>query len=54
MWWAGSDWEAEVLDERRLRDWLSLLADDVSYRMPVTVTAGRGSERASGGHGPLG
>ena len=27
--------EAELLDERKLRDWLALLADDVRYWMPV-------------------
>jgi 3-phenylpropionate/cinnamic acid dioxygenase small subunit len=27
--------EAELLDERRLREWLELLADDVHYWMPV-------------------
>jgi len=27
-------WEAELLDQRRFREWLSLLADDISYRMP--------------------
>ena len=37
-------WEAQLLDDRRLREWLSLLADDISYRMPVTVTTGRDSE----------
>ena len=31
--------EAEILDEGRYRDWLSLLTEDVSYRMPVRVTA---------------
>jgi 3-phenylpropionate/cinnamic acid dioxygenase small subunit len=31
--------EAEALDEGRYRDWLGLLTDDVSYRMPVRVTA---------------
>ncbi len=36
-------WEAQLLDERRLHEWLSLLADDICYRMPVTVTTGRGS-----------
>jgi len=42
-------WEAELLDDRRFREWLSLLADDVRYRMPVTVTAMRRSD-----HVPLG
>ncbi len=27
--------EAELLDERKLREWLALLADDVRYWMPV-------------------
>src|SRR5262245_3389686 len=31
--------EAELLDERRFREWLDLLAPDVVYRMPVRVTA---------------
>jgi 3-phenylpropionate/cinnamic acid dioxygenase small subunit len=42
-------WEAELLDDRRFREWLSLLADDVRYRMPVTVTTMRRSD-----HVPLG
>jgi phthalate 3,4-dioxygenase beta subunit len=36
--------EAEALDERRYRDWLGLLTDDVRYRMPVRVTVHRGGE----------
>jgi 3-phenylpropionate/cinnamic acid dioxygenase small subunit len=31
--------EAEILDERRFREWLDLLAPDIVYRMPVRVTA---------------
>jgi 3-phenylpropionate/cinnamic acid dioxygenase small subunit len=31
--------EAEVLDAARYRRWLDLLTDDISYRMPVRVTA---------------
>ena len=27
--------EAELLDERKLREWLELLADDVRYWMPI-------------------
>src|SRR5919106_4632307 len=27
--------EAELLDERRYRDWLALLADDIRYWMPM-------------------
>ena len=38
-----------ALDGRRFREWLSLLADDVRYRMPVTVTAMRRTD-----HVPLG
>jgi phthalate 3,4-dioxygenase beta subunit len=34
-------WEAQLLDQRRFREWLSLLTDDVRYRMPVTVTTMR-------------
>lgn len=30
--------EAELLDRRRLRDWLDLLADDLVYRVPVRHT----------------
>ena len=41
-------WEAELLDGRRFRDWLSLVADDVAYVMPVTVTRSRGT--APGGN----
>jgi phthalate 3,4-dioxygenase beta subunit len=42
-------WEAQLLDERRLREWLSLLADDIRYRMPVTVTTSRGSDARPAG-----
>jgi 3-phenylpropionate/cinnamic acid dioxygenase small subunit len=31
--------EAELLDAGRYRDWLDFLAEDISYRMPVRVTA---------------
>src|SRR5688572_11640103 len=27
--------EAELLDDRRLHDWLALLTDDIRYRMPT-------------------
>jgi 3-phenylpropionate/cinnamic acid dioxygenase small subunit len=30
--------EAMALDERRFRDWLSMLADDIRYEVPVRVT----------------
>jgi phthalate 3,4-dioxygenase subunit beta len=36
-------WEAELLDHRRYRDWLSVLADDIAYRMPVRVTTANGT-----------
>jgi 3-phenylpropionate/cinnamic acid dioxygenase small subunit len=44
--------EAEALDERRYRDWLLMLTDDVRYRMPVRVTvhAGGDSELAGMDH----
>ena len=29
--------EAELLDDRRFDDWLELLADDITYRMPARV-----------------
>lgn len=32
-------YEAEALDERRYRDWLAMLTDDVEYRMPVRVSS---------------
>jgi 3-phenylpropionate/cinnamic acid dioxygenase small subunit len=31
--------EAELLDAGRYRDWLDFLTEDISYRMPVRVTA---------------
>ncbi len=36
--------EAELLDERRWREWLALLAEDVTYEMPVRVTGARSLE----------
>jgi 3-phenylpropionate/cinnamic acid dioxygenase small subunit len=38
--------EAELLDERRFRDWLNLLEDDISYFMPIrrNVQFGQQSE----------
>lgn len=33
--------EAELLDEGRFDEWLELLTDDVTYRMPVTMTRER-------------
>lgn len=36
--------EAELLDNRRYREWLALLTDDVVYRMPVRVTSAHSLE----------
>ena len=36
--------EAELLDNRRYRDWLALLTHDVTYRMPVRVTSAHSLE----------
>lgn len=36
--------EASALDERRFRDWLAFLADDIHYEMPVRVTREIGAE----------
>jgi 3-phenylpropionate/cinnamic acid dioxygenase small subunit len=33
--------EAELLDEERLSEWLGMLGEDLSYRMPVRVTSHR-------------
>lgn len=39
--------EADLLDERRFRDWLNLLADDITYFMPIrrNVKFGQHTER---------
>jgi 3-phenylpropionate/cinnamic acid dioxygenase small subunit len=39
--------EADLLDERRFRDWLGLLADDITYFMPIrrNVKFGQHAER---------
>ena len=39
--------EAEVLDNRRYRDWLAMLTDDIVYRMPVRVTAAHSLEAST-------
>ncbi|MFG2884601.1 3-phenylpropionate/cinnamic acid dioxygenase subunit beta [Streptomyces sp. NPDC048297] len=36
--------EALALDERRFRDWLAMLADDIVYEVPVRVTREAGAE----------
>lgn len=41
-------WEAELLDARRFHEWLTLLADDVRYRMPVSVTLARAATSVPG------
>lgn len=33
--------EAELLDARRFSEWLELLTEDITYRMPVSLTRGR-------------
>jgi len=38
--------EAELLDERRYREWLDLLADDVRYWMPIRRNVKLGDEEA--------
>lgn len=42
--------EAEALDERRHRDWLAMLTDDIAYRMPVRVSAVGSIEASLLGH----
>ena len=37
-------YEASLLDARRFHEWLTLLADDVEYWMPVRTTRMRGDE----------
>lgn len=32
------DREAELIDNRRYREWLDLVSEDLSYRMPVPIT----------------
>ena len=32
------DREAELIDDRRFADWLALVTDDFTYRMPVPIT----------------
>ncbi|HVS85314.1 MAG TPA: 3-phenylpropionate/cinnamic acid dioxygenase subunit beta [Gaiellaceae bacterium] len=36
--------EAELLDERRLREWLGLLTEDVRYQVPVRTAREQGAE----------
>jgi len=38
--------EAELLDGRRFEEWLSLLADDLTYRLPVRLNARDGETDA--------
>jgi 3-phenylpropionate/cinnamic acid dioxygenase small subunit len=37
--------EAELLDDRRFGEWLDLLTDDVTYRVPLRLTVVRQAER---------
>lgn len=36
--------EAELLDRRRFQEWVDLLTEDITYRMPVRVTTGHSLE----------
>lgn len=36
--------EAEVLDDRRLKEWLLMLTDDIEYMIPTRVTRDRDSD----------
>jgi 3-phenylpropionate/cinnamic acid dioxygenase small subunit len=38
--------EADLLDERRFRDWLGLLADDITYFMPIRRNVKFGQQAA--------
>ena len=38
--------EADLLDERRFRDWLELLADDITYFMPIRRNVKFGQQAA--------
>lgn len=38
--------EADLLDERRFRDWLALLAEDISYFMPIRRNVKFGQQAA--------
>jgi 3-phenylpropionate/cinnamic acid dioxygenase small subunit len=38
--------EAELLDEKRLEEWLDLMTEDVQYEMPIRVTREKGAERS--------
>jgi 3-phenylpropionate/cinnamic acid dioxygenase small subunit len=45
--------EADLLDERRFREWLNLLADDITYFMPIrrNVKFGQHAQRENTVHG---
>jgi len=36
--------EADLIDERRFSNWLELMAEDLTYRMPIRVNRGRGEQ----------
>ncbi len=36
--------EAELLDDRRYKDWLALFAEDLRYEMPLRVTREKGAD----------
>lgn len=38
--------EAELLDDKRLHEWLDLLTEDIEYRVPRRIMRERGSEQS--------
>ncbi|MEE9232441.1 MAG: aromatic-ring-hydroxylating dioxygenase subunit beta, partial [Nitrospirales bacterium] len=36
--------EAELIDDGRFSNWLELMAEDLTYRMPIRVNRGRGEQ----------
>jgi len=49
-WFVVHDWlidEAEILDDRRMRDWAALLDEEIDYRVPVRLTRDRGHDGIS-------
>ena len=44
--------EADLLDERQFRDWLNLLADDITYFMPIRRNVKFGQHARAREHPP--
>jgi 3-phenylpropionate/cinnamic acid dioxygenase small subunit len=38
--------ESDLLDEKRLEEWLELLTEDVRYDMPIRISREKGAERS--------